>query len=112
MKFGKELRGKSLADYLLVETQDGYRVIFALPELDSSFGESTNICSQISRDGKPLEGSDGRLRPIIPNENRYARWVRQGRQVVDLPRANLAGHATFMTRKISDPAVAVSPAGR
>ena len=29
------------------------------------------------RDGKPLEGSDGRLRLIIPHEKRYARWVRQ-----------------------------------
>ena len=29
------------------------------------------------RDGKPLEGSDGRLRLIIPDEKRYARWVRQ-----------------------------------
>jgi len=29
VKFGKELRGKRLADYLLVETEDGYRVVFA-----------------------------------------------------------------------------------
>jgi hypothetical protein len=27
VKFGKELRGKRLADYLLVETADGYRVV-------------------------------------------------------------------------------------
>ena len=76
VKFGKELRGKSLADYLLVETEDGYRVVFALPELDPTFRD-TNIFLADSRDGKPLEGSDGRLRLIIPNEKRYARWVRQ-----------------------------------
>ena len=35
VKFGKELRGKNLAEYLLVETEDGYRVVFALPELDA-----------------------------------------------------------------------------
>ena len=76
VKFGKELRGKSLADYLLVETEDGYRVVFALPELDPTFRD-TNILLADSRDGKPLEGSDGRLRLVIPHEKRYARWVRQ-----------------------------------
>src|SRR5262245_9127708 len=40
VKFGKELRGKRLADYLLVETVDGYRVVFALPEFDPSFKQS------------------------------------------------------------------------
>jgi hypothetical protein len=76
VKFGKELRGKRLADYLLVETEDGYRVVFALPELDPTFGDS-NILLADRRDGKPLEGSDGRLRLIIPDEKRYARWMRQ-----------------------------------
>jgi len=76
VKFGKELRGKRLADYLLVQTEDGYRVVFALPELDPSFGD-TNILLADSRDGNPLEGRDGTLRLIIPGEKRYARWVRQ-----------------------------------
>ena len=76
VKFGKELRGKSLAEYLLVETEDGYRVVFALPELDPTFRD-TEILLADRRDGKPLEGSDGRLRLIIPHEKRYARWVRQ-----------------------------------
>jgi len=76
VKFGKELRGKRLTDYLLVETADGYRVVFALPELDSTYGD-TEILLADSRDEKPLEGSDGRLRLIIPHEKRYARWVRQ-----------------------------------
>jgi hypothetical protein len=40
VKFGKELRGKKLADYLLVETADGYRVVFALPEFDPSFKQT------------------------------------------------------------------------
>jgi hypothetical protein len=34
VKFGKDLRSKRLADYLLVETADGYRVVFALSEFD------------------------------------------------------------------------------
>ena len=37
VKFGKDLRGKKLANYLLVQTADGYRVVFALPEFDLSY---------------------------------------------------------------------------
>ena len=76
VKFGKELRGKSSGGLSLVETEDGYRVVFALPELDPTFRD-TKILLADRRDGKPLEGSDGRLRLIIPHEKRYARWVRQ-----------------------------------
>ncbi|MGH7594354.1 MAG: hypothetical protein ACRELE_10965 [Gemmatimonadales bacterium] len=31
------LRGKELADYVLVEARDGYRVVFALAEFDAGF---------------------------------------------------------------------------
>jgi DMSO/TMAO reductase YedYZ molybdopterin-dependent catalytic subunit len=75
VKFGKELRGKKLADYLLVETADGYRVVFALPEFDPSFKQTLVLLAD-SRDGGPLSESDGQLRLIIPFEKRYARWVR------------------------------------
>ncbi|HVF28445.1 MAG TPA: hypothetical protein VM943_09410, partial [Pyrinomonadaceae bacterium] len=34
VKFGEELRGKSLALFLVVDAADGYRAVFALPELD------------------------------------------------------------------------------
>src|SRR5262245_25624767 len=33
MKFGHDLRGPRLADCLVAEARDGYRVVFALPEL-------------------------------------------------------------------------------
>jgi hypothetical protein len=51
VKFGKELRGKRLADYLLVETEDGYRVIFALPELDPTFREANILLAPPRRQG-------------------------------------------------------------
>ncbi|HXJ95171.1 MAG TPA: hypothetical protein VMT20_20205 [Terriglobia bacterium] len=35
--FGETLRGKRLADCLLVEAADGYKAVIALPELDSGF---------------------------------------------------------------------------
>ena len=75
VKFGKELRGKRLADYLLAETADGYRVVFALPEFDPSFKQTLVLLAD-RRDGNPLGESDGQLRLIIPHEKRYARWVR------------------------------------
>src|SRR5215471_10570126 len=34
---GAELRGSAMALYLVVEAADGYRVVFALPELDPAF---------------------------------------------------------------------------
>ena len=30
VKFGQEMRGKALANYLVVEAADGYRAVFAL----------------------------------------------------------------------------------
>ena len=75
VKFGKELRGKRLADYLLVETADSYRVVFALPELDPTFKGAFVLLAD-SRDSGPLGETDGQLRLIIPFEKRYARWVR------------------------------------
>ena len=75
VKFGKELRGKRLADYVLAETADGYRVVFALPEFDPSFKQTLVLLAD-NRDGGPLGESDGQLRLIIPYEKRYARWVR------------------------------------
>lgn len=37
VKFGEALRGKNLQLYLLVEAADGYKAVFALPELDPAF---------------------------------------------------------------------------
>src|SRR5262249_50887235 len=34
VQFGENLRGPALAAYLAVEASDGYRAVFALPELD------------------------------------------------------------------------------
>jgi hypothetical protein len=75
VKFAKDLRGKRLADYLVAETADGYRVIFALSEFDPSFKDTLVLLAD-SRDRNPLGESDGPLRLIIPSEKRYARWVR------------------------------------
>jgi DMSO/TMAO reductase YedYZ molybdopterin-dependent catalytic subunit len=72
VKFGEAIRGKALADYLLVEAADGYRVVFSLPEMDPAFTELTFLLAD-RRDGEPLRETEGRLRIVVPHEKRHAR---------------------------------------
>jgi DMSO/TMAO reductase YedYZ molybdopterin-dependent catalytic subunit len=74
--FGDTLRGKRLASFLLVEAADGYRVVFALPELDPAFTDRTVLLAD-KADGHPLDSKEGPLRIVVPGEKRMARWVRQ-----------------------------------
>jgi DMSO/TMAO reductase YedYZ molybdopterin-dependent catalytic subunit len=76
VKFGDDLRGKNLALYLLVETADGYRAVFALPELDPAYTDKLILLAD-KREGNPLDDKEGPLRIVIPDEKRQARWVRQ-----------------------------------
>ncbi len=73
---GDSLRGPELADYVLVEARDGYRVVFALAELDAGFTDRVAILAD-RKDGKAIEEKDGPLQLIIPGEKRPARWVRE-----------------------------------
>jgi Oxidoreductase molybdopterin binding domain len=76
VKQGKELRGEFLAAYLLVEAADGYRVVFALPELDDAFTDRIVLLVD-RKDDKPLNDREGPFRIVVPDEKRPARWVRQ-----------------------------------
>jgi DMSO/TMAO reductase YedYZ molybdopterin-dependent catalytic subunit len=76
VKLGNELRGTGLAQYLLVEAADGYRAVFALPEIDPACTDRTILLAD-RRDGKPLSAQEGPLRIVVPGEKRHARWVRQ-----------------------------------
>ena len=73
---GEKLRGSNIALYLLVDAADGYRVVFALPELDPAFTERVVLLAD-HRDGQPLAAAEGPLRLVVPAEKRQARWVRQ-----------------------------------
>jgi hypothetical protein len=75
-KFGNDLRGPALATYLLVEASDGYRVVFALPELDPACTDRVVLLAD-RRDGAALGAKEGPLRIVIPDEKRHSRWVRQ-----------------------------------
>jgi DMSO/TMAO reductase YedYZ molybdopterin-dependent catalytic subunit len=75
-KFGEQLRGKELALFLVVDATDGYRAVFALPELDRAFTDQIVLLAD-RRNGKPLPEKEGPLRIVVPDEKRQARWVRQ-----------------------------------
>ena len=76
VSFGESLRGKRLASCLLVEAADGYRVVFALPEIDSAFTEKQIVLAFL-KNGKPLDEKEGPYRIVVPDEKRMARWIRQ-----------------------------------
>ncbi len=73
---GKAIHGPVLAQALVAEAADGYRVVFALPELDASFASQVVILAT-ARDGQPLPAEAGPYQIIVPQEKRPARWVRQ-----------------------------------
>jgi len=76
VQFGEALRGKKLQEFLVVEAADGYRAVFALPELDPAFNNRTIILAD-RRDGVKLADKEGPWQIIVPGEKRQARWVRQ-----------------------------------
>jgi DMSO/TMAO reductase YedYZ molybdopterin-dependent catalytic subunit len=76
VKLGVDLRGPALSAYLVVEAADGYRAVFAMPELDPAFTDRVVLLAD-RRDGKPLGEKEGPLRVVVPGEKRHSRWVRQ-----------------------------------
>jgi DMSO/TMAO reductase YedYZ molybdopterin-dependent catalytic subunit len=70
------LRGRALAQYVLIEARDGYRVAYAIAELSSSFTTRRVILAPTA-DGHALGESDGPLRVVAEGDLRPARWVRQ-----------------------------------
>jgi DMSO/TMAO reductase YedYZ molybdopterin-dependent catalytic subunit len=77
---GAQLRGPAMAKYILAEGLDGYRAVFALAELDSSFQDSEIIVAD-KLDGSPLGEKVGPLRLVAPHDKRPGRWVRMLRSI-------------------------------
>jgi DMSO/TMAO reductase YedYZ molybdopterin-dependent catalytic subunit len=73
--FGRAMRGKALAAYVLAEAKDGYAVAFSLGELDPDLG-GTRVIVADTRDGKPLFSYQGPIRLVIPADKEGARSVR------------------------------------
>ena len=76
IKLGDAMRGPRMAEVLLAEAADGYKVVFALAELDPAFAAREIILAD-RRDGKPLDAHEGPFRIVAPGDKRPARWIRQ-----------------------------------
>ncbi|MFC0182022.1 Oxidoreductase molybdopterin binding domain-containing protein [Pseudarcicella hirudinis] len=73
---GAQLRGKNLSKFVLAKANDGYEVLFALPELDSDFSDDI-ILLATKADGKPLGEGVGPFRLVVPKDKKHARWIRE-----------------------------------
>ena len=73
---GEALRGKNLTLYVRISAADGYRVVYALAELDPQFRNEPVILAD-QHDGKPLGVKEGPFRVVAPTDQRPARWIRQ-----------------------------------
>ncbi len=61
---------------LIAEAADGYKVVYALAELDPSFTDRLMYLAD-AKDGKPLPAGEGKYRIVFPGDKRPARWARQ-----------------------------------
>ena len=73
---GKDLKGPLLANCLVVQAADGYRVVFSLPEIDPDITDHVVLLAD-RKDGKPLDAKEGPYRLVVPHDKRHMRWVRQ-----------------------------------
>ncbi len=72
---GDQLRGKLMTSFVIAEAEDGYKVVFALAELDSGIANSEVLVAD-TLDGAPLDAKLGPFRLVAPHDKRPARWVR------------------------------------
>jgi len=70
------LRGPALAQYLVVEGADGYRVTFGVAELDTTLVASRILVAD-SAAGHPIAAEQGRWRLVVAGDRGGARSVRQ-----------------------------------
>ena len=72
---GKALKGKDLADLVLVSARDGYTVALALAETDPLMRKDQIILAD-SADGQPLADAMGPYRLVVEGDLRAARSER------------------------------------
>lgn len=73
---GRALRGPAMTIVVVAEATDGYKVAYALAELDEQFGARGAIVV-LTENGKPLAARVGPLRIAVAGEMHRARWIRQ-----------------------------------
>jgi Oxidoreductase molybdopterin binding domain len=73
---GRRLRGPQMRLYVIVDAADGYRVVYALPELNPDFVNQVVILAD-RRNGHPISPPEGPFHLVVPSEMPHARWVRE-----------------------------------
>ena len=73
---GERLRGKILANRLVIEASDKYRALFSLPEIDPEWTDGVVLLA-LTRNGEPLDAEHGPLQIVVPGDKRHGRWVKQ-----------------------------------
>ena len=73
---GRELRGPNMLLVVVAEASDGYKVVYALSELDDQFN-NVPIIVAISQNGGPLPSDEGPFRIAMGGGGEHrARWLR------------------------------------
>ncbi len=72
---GKALRGRELADIVLVTASDGYQVVLALAEADPAM-QTKQVILADRMDDRPLPPDHGPFQLIVEGDTRPARAVR------------------------------------
>jgi hypothetical protein len=73
---GRDFHGPWLRRVAVVEASDGYKVVYALAELDPGYSADPVLLAD-RRDGQPYSSEEGPLRLVAPGDRHPARWVRQ-----------------------------------
>lgn len=73
---GEALRGKWVNCFVEMEAADGYKVVFALAELDTSFQDYQVIVAD-KMDRAELGKDQGPLKLVAPEDKRPGRWIRE-----------------------------------
>ncbi|MET0337139.1 MAG: hypothetical protein ABW063_05185 [Caulobacter sp.] len=72
---GETLRGPALANVVVADTSDGYRVALALAEVDPAMSTRRVIVAD-RKDGKPLPAQEAPFRLVVDGDKRPARSAR------------------------------------
>ena len=70
------VKGPALARVIIASAPDGYRVAYAIAELDAALTDQVVLVAD-RRDGRTLLPDTGPLQVVVPNDKRPARWIRQ-----------------------------------
>jgi hypothetical protein len=69
------LRGAALAQYVVIDARDHYRVVYAIAELSPEFTSRRTVLAH-SVNGQPITAPVGPWRVVADGDLRPARWVR------------------------------------